>query len=590
MDQDFFKLGVQAANAGDYQKAQAYFIRVVQANPNFEMGWLYLGHCLEDPAKRVECYKRVLRLNPSNQEAQRSLSALTQPSYPQQPYQDVYERQPAPVRSVDQARQMPPVQAAKPQKRPSNIVGWLLGSVAGLVVCVGVVCFAVSQMPPATPAPPTATPVPTQALPALDAAVLPAPVTSTGAGKVCLGFWRRGAACLDDKGWQMYSVENSELPDDLVTAGVICPDGRLAIAHAKGISLVRDGQWEHIPQLAEGYGVTRDLACDRDGRLWAAHHKGVSRYVNGAWQTYDIGMLAGSEVTDGYVSKIFAAPDGRIWAQTLRSVAMFADEKWTVFQMGQGLLKDPSALTLDATGRAWVWFDDGAAFYDNGSWKQFQSPVAPVPPESISLDARGWLWMGSFDRGVAVFNGSTWSSYSKGTQSLSSDKVEELTTDSLGRVWVATSYGLSVFDGSQWQTYRMDNSDLMDSRVTFVSVERDGPFLLPPIDKPKASIIGWLGFQNGDPLAQKRIEICAEQPVLENFGSTPCDGQPFHVVAQTDAQGFFAFADVPPGYYWVSAETNNGWVALIDDLGSNKQILIKPGEQYDMGELVFVNK
>ena len=77
MDQDFFKLGVQAANAGDYQKAQAYFIRVVQANPNSEKGWLYLGHCLSDPGKKIDCYKKVLRINPSNLEAQNALSALS---------------------------------------------------------------------------------------------------------------------------------------------------------------------------------------------------------------------------------------------------------------------------------------------------------------------------------------------------------------------------------------------------------------------------------------------------------------------------------------------------------------------------------
>jgi hypothetical protein len=275
---------------------------------------------------------------------------------------------------------------------------------------------------------------------------------------------------------------------------------------------------------------------------------------------------------------------------TAHSVAMFADEKWTVFQMGQGLLKKPSALTLDSTGRAWVWFDDGAAFYDNGSWKQFQSTVAPIRPTSINLDARGWLWLKSFDQGVAVFDGSVWSSYSMGTRSFSSDRIEELTTDSLGRVWAATSYGLSVFDGSQWQTYRMDNSDLMSNEVTFVAVERDGPFLLPPIDKPKASIIGWLGFENGDPLTRKRIEICVE-PAGETFsGSTPCEGQPFHMVVQTNDKGSFSFENIPPGYYWVIAETNNGWAELLDDTNFHEQILVQPGEQYDLGDLVLTNK
>ncbi|MBK8783049.1 MAG: hypothetical protein IPO22_14865 [Anaerolineales bacterium] len=208
MEQDFFKLGVQAANTGDYQKAQAYFSQFVQANPNSEKGWLYLGHCLADAEKRVTCYQRVLRINPSNEEAQRALSALSQPNRPREINQDLYERQPAPVRSTEKARQMPPSQTAKPHKRSVNIVTILIGFVVGLIVCVGIVCVAISQMSPKTQALPTLTPIPTPSLPELNTAVLPPAVAPAGAGKACLGFWERGIACLDERGWQIYNNEN----------------------------------------------------------------------------------------------------------------------------------------------------------------------------------------------------------------------------------------------------------------------------------------------------------------------------------------------------------------------------------------------
>ncbi len=611
MEQDFFKLGVQAANAGDYQKAQAYFVRVVQANPKSEKGWLYLGHCLADPEKRMDCYQRVLRLNPSNQEAQRALSTLTRPDrpreinqnpyerqptpvryteqarqtppvqtgYPQELDQNPYERQPTPVRYTEQARQTPPSRAANPQKRPPNKIALILGSIAGLVVCIGVVCFATTRMRAATPALPTATPTPP--LPTLDAAALPAPAASTGAGKVCLGFWGRGVACLDENGWQTYDIDNSELPDNIVPAGAFCPDGRLAVAHTKGFSLVRDGQWEQVPKLAEGYGMANDLVCDRDGRLWAAHYKGVSRFVDGAWQTFDINLLApGEKMTDENVLRVFAAPDGRIWVQTLRSVALFADENWTVFQMGQGLPAGPLALALDATGRAWVWYGDGVAVYENGNWKQLQS-TTPIPPSSISLDARGWLWMSSSNQGVSYFDGGKWSNHNRANYSLSTDRVSGLVTDTLGRVWVGTRYGLSVFDGSQWQTYRMDNSELMDNRVTFVSVERDGPILPPPLDKPKGSITGRF------PMTNALIVICTE-PAPETFsGDTPCSGQPFILSTQSYADGSFVFENVPAGYYYLYAETgNDDWAGLLEENGVDfERIRVKPGEPYDLGQL-----
>lgn len=610
--QDFFKLGVEAANSGDHDKAQTYFARVVQANPNSEIGWLYLGHCLADPKKRMDCYQRVLRINPSNHEARQALSALSQPERPQEinqnPYerqatpdrypqqarhtppvqtgyphdsnQNVYERQSAPPRYTEQARQAPPSPAERSQKkRPVNKFMVVLGSILGLMVCVGAVCFAITKIPPATPAPPTATP--TQPNPVLDATALPPPVLSTGAGKACLGYSGKGVTCLDANGWQTYNIDNSALPDNNVTAGTFCPDGRFAIAHAKGFSLVRDGQWEHLPQLAEVYGTANDLACDKDGRLWAAHHRGVSRFVDGAWQTFDINMLApGEKLADENVFRIFAAPDGRIWSLTQRSVAMFANETWSVYQMGQGFPQGPLALTLDASGRAWVWYGDGVAVSGDGTWYLLESTM-PINPSGISLDARGWLWMSSAIEGVSYFDGAKWLNQNRTNLSLSSDKVSGMVSDTHGRVWVGTGYGLSIFDGSQWQTYRMDNSDLIDNKITFVSVEHDGPALPALLDKPKGSISGKF------PMTNAQIVICTE-PAPETFtGETPCSGQPFILSTQSYIDGSFFMENVPPGYYYLYAETGDReWAGLLEDKGFDLQrILIEPGQLYELGPL-----
>ncbi|MBK8783050.1 MAG: hypothetical protein IPO22_14870 [Anaerolineales bacterium] len=368
---------------------------------------------------------------------------------------------------------------------------------------------------------------------------------------------------------------------EYITTGTICPDGRLAVAHTYGFARGYDQQWEQIPEVGEGRSGVRGLACDRDNRLWVAHYKGVSRYADGAWQTYGLDLLAMGEMVKEYVTTIVAAPDGKIWALTPKGVALFTDEKWTIFQDGQGFIGIPSALALDATGRPWVWVGDGVAVYENGNWKQFKT-TAPTFPELISLDSRGWYWMGTFDKGVAVFDGATWSSYNRDTQNLSNNRITALATDSLGRVWAGTWYGLSVFDGSQWQTYRMDNADLLDNRITFVAVERDGPTLPSPVEKQKGSLTGTL------PIPGKRVELCSE--AIDNpSGNTPCAGQAFSMSTQSNNQGVFIFENIPPGYYYLIAETGNGWAELFDQLGVfSEMVLIKPGELYDLGTLEFI--
>jgi hypothetical protein len=121
----------------------------------------------------------------------------------------------------------------------------------------------------------------------------------------------------------------------------------------------------------------------------------------------------------------------------------------------------------------------------------------------------------------------------------------------------------------------------MDNRVTFVSVERDGPTLPPPVDKPKGSITGRF------PMTSSLIVICTE-PAPETFsGDTPCSGQPFILSTQSYMDGSFVFENVPPGYYYLYAETgDNDWAGLLEDSGFDlERILVKPGEQYDLGPL-----
>jgi tetratricopeptide (TPR) repeat protein len=72
MTQELLRLGIQAAKTGDYEKAQIYFAKVVQTDPHSELGWLYLGHCLNDEKKKIYCYQKVLGINPSNQYARKA--------------------------------------------------------------------------------------------------------------------------------------------------------------------------------------------------------------------------------------------------------------------------------------------------------------------------------------------------------------------------------------------------------------------------------------------------------------------------------------------------------------------------------------
>lgn len=142
MKQDFFKLGVQAARSGDYQKAQGYFAQAVRVNPNSEKGWLYLGHCLSETEKRVQCYQRVLKLNPSNQEAHKALLSLNRSNQPQEESdRGSIQRQPASASlpSASRAGQPHPARESTSKERSRKATLTFIGVGGSLVLCLVVI-------------------------------------------------------------------------------------------------------------------------------------------------------------------------------------------------------------------------------------------------------------------------------------------------------------------------------------------------------------------------------------------------------------------------------------------------------------------
>lgn len=78
--EELLRAGITAANAGDVTKAIKLLAEVVQADPNSELGWLWLGLCISIVERREYCFRRVLSINPQNIEAKRQLELLHKPA------------------------------------------------------------------------------------------------------------------------------------------------------------------------------------------------------------------------------------------------------------------------------------------------------------------------------------------------------------------------------------------------------------------------------------------------------------------------------------------------------------------------------
>lgn len=81
---DLLLQGIQAARAGEDEKARKLLIQVVHADADNAHAWLWLSRVVADKQQRLDCLRQVLRVEPHNQSAQESLAELTGQKSPTQ--------------------------------------------------------------------------------------------------------------------------------------------------------------------------------------------------------------------------------------------------------------------------------------------------------------------------------------------------------------------------------------------------------------------------------------------------------------------------------------------------------------------------
>ncbi len=81
-NEEVIQAGIEAARAGNLQRAAAIFAGLVSKDPSSEQGWLWLGKCCPTDEQKEYCFRRVLALNPINFEARQLLDELIKPAAP----------------------------------------------------------------------------------------------------------------------------------------------------------------------------------------------------------------------------------------------------------------------------------------------------------------------------------------------------------------------------------------------------------------------------------------------------------------------------------------------------------------------------
>ena len=156
--EELLRAGITAAKANDIAKASKLLVQVVQAEPNSELGWLWLGFCRNVSEQREFCFRQVLAINPKNLEASRQIELLHIPSVIPQEAMQANER-PSETHDLHVPRNksrkeiQPPSQKplirkpdAKKTRRNENAAFIWAGVGIAVFICLGISVYVIFRL------------------------------------------------------------------------------------------------------------------------------------------------------------------------------------------------------------------------------------------------------------------------------------------------------------------------------------------------------------------------------------------------------------------------------------------------------------
>lgn len=211
--------------------------------------------------------------------------------------------------------------------------------------------------------------------------------------------------------WHVYTVKNSGLTDNDLTALALDRDGILWVGTYSGDVLRFDGlAWQVclVGNVLSNSRIT-SLLCDNNGVVWAGTFaEGLKRYDGISWKTYN---AANGELLDDYVTKIAEDIDETKWVTTDSGLVHMTGTGSEFYTSLNSDLPDDMVRTvaIDSRGVKWVGTQNGIASFDNTQWTVYTSQNSNLPMDdiiTIAIDMNDTKWIGMSEGGLVSLSGS----------------------------------------------------------------------------------------------------------------------------------------------------------------------------------------
>ena len=220
-------------------------------------------------------------------------------------------------------------------------------------------------------------------------------------------------------------------------------------------------------EMADGLpsGTIYSFARDAKGRLWAGSVDGAAYYTGRGW----VPVRMPRESTSQYIRAILSSRDESLWFATQDGgLWRLHEDRWTHYRGGRDLPSDhvfSLAETQDIRGRLTLWVgtsDRGIAALSGGQWRAW-GPKEGLPGGTVwrireiqAPDGSKRVWAAT-ERGLCILEGDRWRVLGPQDGFLSrdaNDVMDVQEADGSRSVWVSMfSRGLAHWDGQTWTYY-----------------------------------------------------------------------------------------------------------------------------------------
>ena len=136
---------ITAIKSGDKALGRSILVRIIQQQPKNELAWLWLSACVNTDDQKRDCLKKVLEINPENQNALQALNRLTLHIEEPTPEEMASKEKPIPEIPKQQVSTSVPVSHGQiKQKKKSSSIPTILFSGLVVIIIAAIVIIAIS--------------------------------------------------------------------------------------------------------------------------------------------------------------------------------------------------------------------------------------------------------------------------------------------------------------------------------------------------------------------------------------------------------------------------------------------------------------